>query len=271
MPDNRPLGIFDSGIGGLTVANAIQNALPGENLIYFGDTAHLPYGEKSPASIKSYSLRISEFLHSRKCKSIVIACNTASSVAYEAVKKKFGDQVIVLDVINPVAREVAKSNVKRVGVIATKATIKSDMYAKIIRELNPSIEVASLATPLLVPMIEEGFYNNHISQTVIESYLNNPKLKDIDSLILACTHFPLIRPEIESFYKGSVKIVDSAEIVARELKALLSEQNLLHDGKAGEHEFYVSDFTQSFEQSTRIFFKGNINLKQHDLWSDQGL
>jgi glutamate racemase len=262
-----PIGIFDSGIGGLTVANAIHKLLPQETLIYFGDTAHLPYGDKAPESIKAYSIKIADFLLSQDCKMIVIACNTASSIAYETVKKHIGNKVPVVDVINPVVVEVSSmKKVKHVGVIGTRATIKSNAYAKRISDTNPHIKVSSLATPLLAPMIEEGFFNNKISRTIINSYLSRPKIKKIDALILACTHYPLIKPEIEEYYKKGINIVDSADIVARQVKKILEEQNLLNTSSKHRHRFSISDFTKSFEQSTKIFFKGKIRLEHKNLW-----
>src|SRR4051812_13453440 len=152
--NNDPIGIFDSGIGGLTVANAIQKVLPNESLIYFGDTAHLPYGDKSPDSIKYYAIRITQFLLERKAKMIVIACNTASSVAYDTVKDFVGGKVPVINVIDPVVSIVLdRDNINKIGVIGTKGTIKSDIYAKKIKAKSKKVEVSSLATPLLAPMI----------------------------------------------------------------------------------------------------------------------
>ncbi|MEO8149934.1 MAG: glutamate racemase [Bacteroidia bacterium] len=266
LPEN-PIGIFDSGIGGLTVANAINKLLPKESLIYFGDTAHLPYGEKSPAAIKSYALNISEVLLKHHCKIIVIACNTASALAYKTVKDHVEGKVEVVSVIEPTVEFVTANNfAKHIGVIATKATIKSDVYAEEIKKANKSIIVESLATPLLAPMIEEGFFNNKISKTIINDYLSRPKLKKIDTLILACTHYPLIKPEIENYYKGKVKILDSTEIVAQKVKEKLQASHLLNKGKARKHHFYVSDYTKSFEQSTRLFFTGNIKLELLNIW-----
>jgi glutamate racemase len=262
-----PIGVFDSGIGGLTVANAIQKLLPGESIIYFGDTAHLPYGDKAPESIRSYGIKIADYLLAQGCKMIVIACNTASSIAFETVREHVGNKALVVDVINPVVQAVSKKKkLKRIGVIGTRATIKSDAYAKRITTLNPSIEVASLATPLLAPMIEEGFFNNKISRTVINSYLERPKIRKIESLILACTHYPLIRPEIEEYYKGRIEIVDSAQIVAEQVKKLLKDKKLLNPARKGHHRFYVSDYTASFEKSTRIFFTGKVKLEKKNLW-----
>lgn len=266
----NPIGIFDSGIGGLTVANAIKKVLPNESMIYFGDTAHMPYGDKSPDSIKYYSIRIADFLLSQNCKIIVIACNTASSQAFEAVKKHVKGQVTVISVIEPVvSRVVAQYNNLKIGVIGTKGTIKSDVYAKKIKEKNASIEVNSLATPLLAPMIEEGFFNNKISKTIIESYLAKPKLKKISALILACTHYPLIRKEIEAYYKEKVKIIDSAEIVAESVLNKLDEENILNTSAKVNHRFFVSDYTQSFEESTKLFFKGKVNLEHMPIWDNE--
>lgn len=264
---NHPIGIFDSGIGGLTVAHAITKVLPNEKLIYFGDTAHLPYGDKSPDSIKYYAIRISQLLLQRNCKMIVIACNTASALAYETVKDFVGDQALVVNVIDPVVEEVVgKKKIKRIGVIATKGTIKSDLYAQKIKAKNAKLEVASLATPLLVGMIEEGFFNNKISRTIINDYLSRPKLSKIDSLILACTHFPLIKPEVEEYYKGKVNIIDSAGVVARYVHDLLKKRKLTTSQKNPQHHFLVSDFTKSFEKSTKFFFRKKIKLEEAAIW-----
>lgn len=264
---NQPIGIFDSGIGGLTVANAIAKALPKEQLIYFGDTAHLPYGDKSPDSIKYYSIRIAQFLLQHHCKMIVIACNTASALAYETVKDFIGNRVPVIDVVNPLVDEISRNKkVKHIGVIATKGTIKSDIYARKLKHKNKHLEVSSLAAPLLVSMIEEGFFNNKTSRTIINDYLSRPKLKKIDSLILGCTHYPLIKPEVEEYYKGKVNIYDNAEVVARKVKEVLGNLKLLAAKKGAHHRFYVSDYTKSFEESSRYFFPSKIKLAEAAIW-----
>lgn len=264
---NRPIGIFDSGIGGLTIAQAITNVLPDESLVYFGDTAHLPYGDKSTDSIKYYAIRISQLLLQKNCKMIVIACNTASAIAYETVKDFVGNQALVVNVIDPMVQEVSSNRkLKRVGVIGTKGTIKSNIYAKKMHEKNVNQEVCSLATPLLASMIEEGFFNNKISQTIINDYLGRPKLKNIDSLILACTHYPLIRSEIETFYGGKIAILDSALVVANAVKKLIDQKKMATKLKKPVHHFYVSDFTQSFEKSTKYFFQKKIKLEEIAIW-----
>lgn len=265
---DRPIGIFDSGIGGLTIANAIQKVLPDEALVYFGDTAHLPYGDKSPDSIKYYSIRISQFLLKQNCKMIVIACNTASSMAYETVKDFVGGAVPVVNVIDPVVDYVLENkHHRKIGVIGTKGTIKSDIYAKKIRAKSKHAIVSSLATPLLAPMIEEGFFKNSISKSILASYLGNRKLAGIDTLIPACTHYPLICPEIVDFYKRNVDIIDTAGVVANHVKEILKSEKLLSKKKKPVHHFYVSDFTKSFEKSTRIFFANKIHLEKMDFWN----
>ena len=261
------IGIFDSGIGGLTVANAIRKELPRESLIYFGDTAHLPYGDKSPDSIKYYSIRIAQFLLDKRCKIIVIACNTASSYAYETVKDFVGGRVPVINVIDPVIDYVLrKPDIHKVGVIGTKGTIKSDIYARKLKAKNKKIEVESLATPLLAPMIEDGFFNNKISKSIVSSYLSNRRLSKIDTLILACTHYPLIRHEVEEFYKKKVEIIDTAGVVAEKVKLVLTEMKLLGNKSNPKRHFYVSDFTKSFEESTRYFFKDKLHLEKANFW-----
>lgn len=267
MTSFHPIGIFDSGIGGLTVADAIHRLLPHESLVYFGDTAHLPYGDKSPESIRGYAERITGFLLNRQCKMVVIACNTASSLANEAVRKVAGKKIPVINVIDPVVDAVTRrKKFRHVGVIGTKATIRSEVYARKLKIKNRLINVSSLATPLLAPMIEEGFFNNKISRTIISSYLSRPKLKGIDSLILACTHYPLIRQEIQGIYERPVFIVDSAEIVAEHVKKILKQKKLLNKSKTAHHQFFVSDYTPAFEQSTKLFFKGRIKLEKKNLW-----
>jgi len=271
----QPIGIFDSGIGGLTVARAITKLLPNEQIIYFGDTAHMPYGEKSAEAIKHYSIKIAEFLKFKNCKMIVIACNTASAAAYKSVVKSTGMKDLIVNVIDPAVAYVVKHHYRqRVGVIATKRTISSNVYAKRIEALDPVSDVVQLATPLLAPMIEEGFYNNKISQTVINSYLSKSKLSKIDALILGCTHYPLIKDEIQSFYGKSVHIVDSSEIVAQYVKEVLAKNSLLNENKgtlfsiAKKSQFFVSDYTQSFEETSKIFFNEKVKLKQFNIWEE---
>lgn len=263
---HSPIGIFDSGIGGLTVANAIVQSLPGEEIIYFGDTAHLPYGDKSADAIRYYSLRISKFLLEQQCKMIVVACNSASSAAYHVLVDFFKGQALFVNVVDPLVEEVARQRYRKVGIIATKATVQSGMYERQLRALQPDLEIASLATPLLAPMIEEGYVHNEISHAVLQSYLSHQSLRDIDALLLACTHYPLIRPEIEQFFGGEVHVYDSTDVVARAVKDRLASKSLLNPGRQKNHRFFVSDYTSSFEHTTRLFYREEIALEHCPIW-----
>lgn len=260
------IGVFDSGIGGLTVAHAIKKQLPYESITYFGDTQHLPYGEKSAELISKFSKKIVYFLIKKKCKAIVIACNSASSVAFNVVKE-IAQDIPVFNVIDPVINEILKNvNNRQIGVIGTKATIRSKIYEKKIKAISNNMKLHSLETPLLAPMIEEGFVNEKISHAVITNYLKNKKLKNIDSLILACTHYPLIYDEINSYYNKNIQIIDSAKIVAKNIAENLKNMNLLTKNKNPEFKFYVSNYTKSFENSAYFFFKENILLEEVNLF-----
>ena len=265
---NKPVGIFDSGIGGLTVAHAIKNLLADEDLIYFGDTAHLPYGDKSEAAIQVYSIKIADILLKKGCKVIVIACNSASSASYELLKEYVRTDTHVINVIDPMVELVTKQFPgANIGLIGTKRTVQSGVYGRKIQEADKHITLKSLATPLLAPMIEEGFFNNQISHEIIAQYLSDPSLQNIDALILACTHYPLIKKEIDQFYGGSMVILDSSEVVANALRRYLSEEGLLSAPHLAAHQFLVSDFTESFESSARMFFHGSVKLEKHSLWN----
>lgn len=269
----QPIGIFDSGIGGLTVANAVLRVLPNESIIYFGDTAHLPYGDKSPDTIARYAQVITDFLLSQQCKLIIIACNSASSVAFDKVREQANAKgVEVVNVIDPVVACIADRGYRSVGVIGTRATIGSGVFPHKIAALDRQMEVASLATPLLAPMIESGFVKGDISRLVIENYLDDPKLEGIEALILACTHYPLIKAEIENHYalKGlSVDILATNEIVAEYVQTLLQSLSLVHQGAPEPHQFYVSDYTESFEQTTRLFYKQAVHLEQSSIFAGE--
>lgn len=264
---DAPIGIFDSGIGGLTVAHALRKELPSESFIYFGDTAHLPYGDKSAESIRHYSARITSYLLSMGCKAIVIACNTASAHAFKTVVDLCGPDVPVINVVDPVASYTASHyNHCKIGVIGTKGTIHSRVYVTRIERLNPTLKVLSNATPLLAPMIEEGFFNNQISQTVIDNYLSKRSFGGIQALILGCTHYPLIRKEVEKFYGKKIEIIDSASVVAQAVAAEIGKRTLLSKQNSSQLRFFVSDYTDAFEKSTRIFFREKIELEEARIW-----
>ncbi|HQG77950.1 MAG TPA: glutamate racemase [Bacteroidales bacterium] len=263
----HPIGIFDSGVGGLTVANAIKQALPGESLVYFGDTAHLPYGDKSAEAIRYYSGRITEFLLSHNSKVVLVACNSASASAFDSLKIRFQDRTILIDVIDPVVDYLGRRNFRKVGIIGTKRTITSGTYEQKLRDKAPATEVVSMATPLLVPMIEEGFIFDDISNAIIRTYLSNNSLSEIDALVLGCTHYPIIKNQINRFFNFNVEVVDSGRNVSQILREILEKNNLLNDSGKVNDQFFISDYTPYFEKIARMFFDGEINLQKADIWS----
>lgn len=263
----KPIGIFDSGIGGLTVAHAISKLMPNENIIYFGDTAHLPYGDKSPELIHSFVENISSFLiHEKDCKAIVIACNTASATSYNYLRDKHKGDIPIINVIDPIIEAIVNNEShKKIGLIATKTTVESGVYQEKMKRRNPLIKMEVLPTPLLAPMIEEGFSRDKISKTVIENYLSHPKFKDIDALILGCTHYVLIRDEINDFFNGKVKLYDSTDILAKKMIRIFKKENLLSESKNDLNKFYVSDFTKSFQDSASRFYDDELILEHLNL------
>lgn len=265
MEASQPIGIFDSGTGGLTVAKAVSNLLPDEQIIYFGDTAHLPYGDKSTATIQAYAIKITDILLQQNCKVILIACNSASAAAYELIKEYTGSKAKVINVIDPAVEHIIENNgVNKVGLIGTLQTVNSGVFDK---KLSGKVkQFGALATPLLVPMIEEGFVHNSISHDVIAKYLSDESLRDIESLILGCTHYPIIKDEISEYYHGSVEIIDSAETVARSLKKYLEEADLLAASRSNKNRFLVSDITEGFEKAANLFFGKEIHLEKYPLW-----
>ena len=259
-----PVGIFDSGIGGLTVAHAIHDILPDEDIVYIGDTAHMPYGDKSPDLIRRYALDISQCLIGRfYCKALVIACNTASAAAYELLRDGFKGKLPVINVIDPMVEYViSRNDLHHVGIIATKATVSSGVYQEKLSRRKKELEYSVLATPLLAPMIEEGYHDNSISHAVLHEYLSSEVLSGIDGLILACTHYPLIKKEISSFYHDTIPVIDSAQVVASKLKKILQLENLLREENEKHfHRFFVTDFSEHFSQTARMFYGEEIELR----------
>ena len=264
--NNRPIGIFDSGVGGLTVAHAIKQILPTESIVYFGDTAHLPYGDKSAEAIRLYSKRITEFLLEHNSKVVLIACNTASASAFNYLKEEFEGKTILLDVIDPVVNHLQNRNINKIGVIGTKRTISSGTYEEKLNKAMPSTTVVSLATPLLAPMIEEGFIFDDISNAIIKSYLSNESLSGIEALILGCTHYPIIKNQISKIFNFNVEVVDSAKIVSTVLRDILEKNKLLNTSGIVNDKFFVSDYTTYFEKIARMFFEREVNLSKVDIW-----
>jgi glutamate racemase len=267
---SQPIGIFDSGIGGLTVAQSLVNCLPKENIIYFGDTAHMPYGDKSSAAIQAYAVKIAHMLLQQECKLILIACNSASAAAYELVKEYIGSKAIVMNVIDPTIRCLKeKYEKKHIGLIGTRQTVNSHIYKKKIDELNLNIHLSSHATNLLASAIEE-FGNHNVIDSLLIEYLSNTELQNIDALVLACTHYPVIKNKIAQQYltanKKEIEIIDSSEIVAQAVKKQLEKNNLLNANGNSTKHFYVSDYTESFAANAKLFFGKDITLEHYPLW-----
>ena len=267
MQENSPIGVFDSGIGGLTVARALLDLLPNERLVYYGDTAHLPYGDKSETAIRNYAHRIVEFLRTQNCKAVVIACNTASAVAYDVLRKDFPD-LPIYNVIDPVVEYVALSkDEKSVGVIGTRTTIKSDIYRRKIKEKRRLIKVNSMATPLLAPMVEEGFLNNSVAEEVLKEYLWRKPMLSIDQLILGCTHYPLLIDQIRKVISRDIEIVDSALVVAKKVAMHLEGEKLLNREKTAlRNAFFLSDYTPVFETNANRFFGEKVIWVERNIW-----
>ena len=245
-----PEGVFDSGVGGLTVAREIARQLPDENIIYFGDTARVPYGSKSQNTIIRFSEQIIRFLRTKEVKAIVIACNTASALALDAVRDEFG--IPILGVVIPGARAaVEATRNKKVGVVGTDATVQSGMYTKVIHGMDPDVTVIEKACPLFVPLVEEGFKEHIVTQEIIEYYLESMRSTDIDAMILGCTHYPLLRSRIRDYMGDRIQIVNPAYETAMDLKKLLHEMDMENDGSDARHSrysFYVSDAAEKFRR-----------------------
>jgi len=263
---SKPIGIFDSGIGGLTVAHAIVKHLPNENLIYFGDTAHMPYGDKSTAAIQAYAIKIVHMLLQQECKLILIACNSASAAAYELVKEYIASKAIVMNVIDPIVRLLHENySSKKIGLIGTRQTVNSHIYKKKLDNLNVGIHLSSHATNLLASAIEE-FGNHRVIDTLLEVYLSQPDLQQVDALVLACTHYPIIKERIAQHYTRPVEVIDSSDIVAQAVKTQLEKNHLLNTEGKGTKHFYVSDYTESFANNAKLFFDEDITLEHYPLW-----
>ncbi len=247
---SAPVGVFDSGVGGLTVAREIMRQLPNENIVYFGDTARVPYGSKSKDNIIRYSRQIINFLKTKNVKAIVIACNTASALALDVVREEI--DIPIIGVVEPGARAALEvTQTKKIGVIGTEATIRSAMYEKIIQGHDPEVAVIGKACPLFVPLVEEGFAKHKVTEEIIDYYLASLLETDIDSLILGCTHYPLLRSRIREYVGNRITLVNPAYETAMDLKKLLENSNMENTGEGQEHasySFYVSDAADKFKQ-----------------------
>lgn len=241
-----PVGVFDSGVGGLTVAREIMRQLPRENMVYFGDTARVPYGSKSRNNIIRYSRQIIRFLQTKEVKAIVIACNTASALALDTVKEE--TDIPIIGVIEPGARAAVQATENgMIGVAGTEATIQSETYTNVIRKMRPDAAVIGKPCPLFVPLVEEGFAKHRITEEVIDIYLSEMRQTDIDTMILGCTHYPLLRSRIMAYFGEKVHIVNPAYETAVDLKKILDESGMANQSDAAAaYEFYVSDAAEKF-------------------------
>lgn len=246
--EDMPIGVFDSGVGGLTVAREIMKQLPYEDIVYFGDTARVPYGNKSAETVIRYSSQIVNFLITKNVKAIVIACNTASSYAIEAVSSQ--TDIPIIGVIHAGALAAIKAtHNSKIGVIGTTGTISSDIYKKTIKSMSPDMDVIQKACPLFVPLVEEGFADDTITDEIAERYLRELKDSDIDTLVLGCTHYPLIYDTISRTMGDKVILVNPAYETASELVDLLKDRYLMrksNDKNVGSYSFYTSDMTNEF-------------------------
>lgn len=241
------IGVFDSGVGGLTVAREIMNQLPNENIVYFGDTARVPYGSKSKDTIVTFSRQIVQFLKTKNVKAIVIACNTASALALETLEREI--DIPIIGVIEPGARTAARTTKNnKIGIIGTVGTVNSGIYAQILREIKPEALVYSKACPLFCPLVEENWLYDSVTIEIAERYLGELRDYGVDSLVLGCTHYPMLRHTIQKVMGDEVKLVNPAYETALELKRVLEEHNLTKQKwEANEHQFYVSDGADKFK------------------------
>lgn len=244
---DAPIGVFDSGVGGLTVVREIMRQLPSENVIYFGDTARVPYGSKSKDTVLKFSKQIVRFLMTKNVKAIVFACNTASALALEDMRHEI--EIPVVGVVRPGARMAADmSKTKSVGIIGTDATIKSGIYNDYIRQLDPEITVVGKACPLFVPLVEEGLLEDRITDDMVDRYLSELKPYNVDALVLGCTHYPLLMNPIKRYMGDSVTLVNPAYETAKELKSILQKNDMLNNATSTpNYEFYVSDGVDKFK------------------------
>lgn len=267
----EPIGVFDSGIGGLTVVAALQRLLPAENIFYLGDTARVPYGGKSRRTVERYSIEIGGLLLAERAKVIVVACNTASALAVPRMKEIF--KVPVQGVVTPGAEAAAKSTrTGKVGVVGTRATISSGAYEHAIKTINPEIEVFSTACPLLVPLIEEGMFDDEVTRTMLVRYLHPMIEAGIDTLVLGCTHYPLLRDAIAQVAGPEVALVDSAENCALAVKRLLSEAGLsAPTRRLGSLNVALTDATEGFLRSAAQALDLDIgDVALRSVQSDEG-
>jgi len=264
--DPRPIGVFDSGIGGLTVVKEIMEFIPNENIVYFGDTARVPYGSKSAETVIRFAFQNTRFLLTKDVKAVVVACNTASAVALKMLQESF--DVPIIGVIRPGASAAVKATKnKKIGIIGTEGTINSKAYEKEIKKLLPEAEIFAYPCPLFVPIVEEGWANTKVSYMVAEEYLKPLKASLIDSLVMGCTHYPLLTKVVDDVLEHKVKLINPARETAIELKNILVQNGIENKKDAlGQYEYYVSDNPEKFKRVGGNFLEHDIiNIKKIDI------
>lgn len=260
---SSPVGIFDSGIGGLTVLKEIAERLPAEDTVYLGDTARVPYGSKSRETVERYAVEVARFLTRHSVKMLVVACNTASAYAIDRLKREFS--IPVIGVIEPGANAAVQATTSNtVGVIGTEGTIKSSAYCKAIKALNPAVTTRTRACPLFVPLVEEGWSDDEVTRLVAERYLGEFKDNGIDTLVLGCTHYPLLKHTLSAVMGPTVRLIDSAEATAAEVERMLAEMGLLNDepGHEASRRFYATDSPERFVKVGRLFFGPGLDTAE---------
>lgn len=263
--DKRPIGVFDSGVGGLTVVKQIMKVLPNEDIIYFGDTARVPYGSKSKATVTKFSEQIIRFLKTKDVKAVVIACNTVSSNCYEDLVSAF-PELSIIEVVTPgVESCLATTKNKKVGLIGTQGTVTSGAYEKRLKNADPEIEIYKKACPLFVPLAEEGWVNNEVAKLTAQEYLKELIDKNIDSIILGCTHYPILKACIGETVGETVAIVDPAKATALRLKKYIEYNSIENDEHKGTHTFYVSDNNSQFDSICKRVLKESCKAIQVDI------
>ena len=260
--DNRKIGVFDSGLGGLTVVREMQKLMPEESVVYFGDIARLPYGSKSKETITEFSHQIMRFLLKHDVKAVIIACGTASANALEDLQKTY--DLPITGVVEPGAREAARTTKNgRIGITGTEATIRSGAYDRLLAGLDPQIKVYSRACPLFVPLVEEGWFKDDITRSVVQRYLAELKTQQVDTLVLGCTHYPLLKRLIGEEIGEEVILVNPSSSVVKEMKEYLLRHDMQSDAEQGEYEFYVSDSTEKFRQfGQQVLEIENLTVKR---------
>ena len=259
MDRNAPIGVFDSGVGGLTVAREIMRQMPMERLVYFGDTARVPYGTKSQDTVIRYSRQIIRFLRTKEVKAIVIACNTATACALETVEKDL--DIPIIGVIHAGAKAAVEATKNgKIGIIGTEATIRSGVYTELMKQMNPDIEVTGKPCPLFVPLVEEGLLHDSVTDEIAGRYLAALKEKYIDTLVMGCTHYPLLRSTLGRLMGEDVTLINPAYETAMELRGLLKEKGLdcSETGEGEKYQFYVSDMAERFKDFATAILPGEV-------------